>query len=153
MTGIHRSPEPLARAQGRERLKRDITLSLVVNRAVLIGVNLRNAPCRLYTATLEVTPVPWEPCGFPRYLPLCVQVEPRRGQLMAEQGLISGSHLLHRPDVPIPLLHRFLKPEGYSLNPRPLFLNDSPDIRGRDLLLLPTLLTGFLPVKPLQSLV
>lgn len=43
MTGIHRSPETLARAQGRERLKHDVILSLEVNRAVLIGVNLRNS--------------------------------------------------------------------------------------------------------------
>lgn len=41
MTGIHRSPEPLASAQG--RLEHDVILGLEVNRAVLIGVNLRNS--------------------------------------------------------------------------------------------------------------
>lgn len=84
---IHRSPETLARAQGREGLKHDVIPSLEVNRAVLIGVNLRNsfllAGCSqpLWRSLLSHG----SHAAFLRlnaYLSLCIQAEPRRGRLM-----------------------------------------------------------------------
>lgn len=43
MIGIDRSLETLARAQVREGPKHDVTVSLRVNKALLVGLNLRNS--------------------------------------------------------------------------------------------------------------
>lgn len=72
-------------------------------------------PCRLQPATLEVTPVPWEPCRFPQIECVSVAVCTSRAQEGMVDGLVeSGFRIsfLHRLDGLIPLLHRFLKPEG-----------------------------------------
>lgn len=92
----------------REGPKHDVTLSLRVNRAMLVGVNIWNSmflagcsqlPGRLMGAvSLSVLNVS---------LSLCVQAESRRGQLMAEQGLDSGSYLCVS----------FMYPYSYSIGP------------------------------------